>query len=162
MELVFDVAEIDDGTGGTRDWGVTQLPANTIPVSVVDPTVFEGAAFTWALGVSIVSELQDFTIDWNCNPILIKNYTSKSHILQAQGKIEVKFSGSAYGDETSMGTSALLNDLLADSTGNITVNVDGTNSIVLVAGSYDKIDYPIKEADLIVMDFEGTANNATI
>lgn len=164
VEISFDVADIDDGeeTSPARDWGTADIgtdPTN----SSLDPTTYSGATITtWGITPSLIAQLQDFNFEFNVNPILIKNYTSKSHINQAQGAIDISYSGSAFGDGTSMGAAAIVNAVLSDSSGNIVIDIDGTYSFTLTAASYNSANVPIKEVDLTVIDFDGEANDLGI
>ena len=105
----------------------------------------------------------DFTLDYNTNAIPIWNFSDSTLYNIADGHHEIKVSGSVYGDDTSMGASAMLSKLIsAAGTGNIVYKIGSNWEFNVVAASYDNISYPLKEKELIVMDFDGTANSCTL
>lgn len=129
-----------------------------------DPTAYHECTVDFPAGLlSIDNEITNFSIDQNFNPYEIWNFTDSTLYLNEEGHKETKFSGSCYGDGTTMGASALLSKLIsAAGTGNIVFKIGSYWEFNLTAGSYDSVSYPIKEKEQVVLDFEGTANSLSI
>ena len=136
----------------------------TLTLDNSDPVMYHNCTITYPAGlIAIANELQETTLDYNTNVVPIWNFADKTLYNIADGHHEVKFSGTAYGDGTSMGASALISKLIsAAGTGNIVFKIGSNWEFNIVAASYDNISYPLKEKELIVMDFDGTANSCTL
>jgi len=129
-----------------------------------NPTMYHECTITYPAGlIAIANELQSTTISYNTNAIPIWNFSDSTFYNNTDGHHEISFNGSAFGDGTSMGSTALLSKLIsAAGTGNIVFKIGSNWEFNIVAASYDNISYPLKEKELIVMDFDGTANSCTL
>jgi hypothetical protein len=159
VELTIRVAEIY-----SNDWVAVLTESATGTTDTTDPTVYHDLTITFPAGLlAIASELQAFSFEVNFNNIEIKNYSSPGIVGNPQGGIEITFSFSAYGDGTTQGATALLSKLLGDGSGTITWADGGVPKTFTLAGcSYDSINTPINEKELIVLEGEGKANTVAL
>jgi len=147
------------------DWTSTCYPtATSITVDSTDPEPWHGSDVGgWSNIVDISGHLQDFSVEINFNPKRIDDFDSGGKAsLGVQEGIEVSFSGTYYGDGTTMGASGVINDMISDQSDSIAWDLDGSHTLTLAGSSLDSMSVPIKEKELIVIDFSGTSNTAAL
>ena len=147
------------------DWSGTCYPtATSITVDTTDPEQWHGADIAgWSNIVDVSGHLQEFTVEINYNAKRIDDFDSGGKAsLGAQEAIEISWSGSYYGDGTTMGDGGVLEDMVGDKTDNIAIDVDGSHTLTLTGSSIDGMTFPIKEKELIVVDFNGMSHSVTL
>lgn len=146
------------------DWTSTKYPnATDVTVDTTDPEQYHGSAIGgFSNIVDVSSQLTKFHVEINYNNNRIDTFSGANMVLASQGAIEVSFSGTVYGDGTSMGVGDMLSDMIGDQSDNLTFGIDGTKTLTLTGASLDSVNYPIKEKESIMIDFEGRANSPSI
>ena len=156
--------DVENGAAA-RNWGATMLPtATAIPSAVgTDPAAWhEGDVGTWGTIVDVSGQIQDFTVDWNLNCPKIPDFDSGgTNSMSGPGAVEVSWSGTYYGDGTTMGVGAVLSDMAAG-VADLVVGLDAGKSLTFVDASIDNMSYPFKEKELIIISFDGKSNHISL
>lgn len=147
------------------NWVVTVFPtATSMPAAVAtDPSPWHlGDVGTWGTIVDVSGEIQEFTIDWNLNCPKIPDFDSGGeNSMSGPGALEVSWSGTYYGNDTTMGVDAVFSDMFAG-VADLVISLDGVSTITFADASIDDMSFPFKEKELIIMNFSGKANSMTL
>jgi len=153
--LVYYIALGDlTATNAVRVYGTTHY----------DPVAYYQCTINFPADLIVLdNQLQEITLEYNTNAIPIWNFSDSTLYKNVDGAHEITVSGTAYADGTTMGSGALLSKLIsASGTGDIVLKVGSYWEFNIIAASYDNISYPLKEKDLIVLDFSMGANSCTL
>jgi len=147
------------------DWTTTLYPTATyVTVDTTDPEQWHGGDIAgWSNIVDISGHMQEFTVTINYNSKRIDDFESGGKVsLGAQEGIEISWSGTYYGDGSTMGDGGVLEDMIGDKADTIVWDLDGSHDLTLTGASIDSLGFPLKEKELVIIDISGMAHSITL